>query len=120
MNKKTFDLELEFAGATWYVYVTYTPPTCPTSTDPGYSGEFEIISARLWNEETGNYKKLSPKELQELEDNFYDKLEEMAVEEDAELEIAQLEREAEIRREYNDYKESEYYEGLREEQMMGR
>lgn len=65
MSKKDLvEVEFEFAGCTWYCYV-----------DIGCGTEFQIMQAEFWDGKKSI--PLSKEELQELEDTFGPKIEEL-------------------------------------------
>ena len=83
---KEMEVYLDFAGAEWYCNVSYNPgyeaPRCsnhddPRFSDPGEGPEFSLISAKV-TVDRQTFAELSKRELDELEENFGEKLEELA------------------------------------------
>lgn len=68
----------------------------------------------------GQHKALSQKEMDELLQTFGDKIEKLADDEYAEELDAERAKEWQAKLEYEEYQRSQYNDGLREEQMLGR
>ena len=84
---KELEVYLEFAGAEWYCTVSYNTgyeaPRCsnhddPRVSDPGESPEFELISAKVTVDSGKTFSELSKMELEELEETYGERLEELA------------------------------------------
>ena len=84
---KELEVYLDFAGSEWYCTVSYNPgyeaPSCsnhddPRFSDPGCGPEFSLISAKVTVDSGKTFAELSKRELDELEENFGERLEELA------------------------------------------
>ena len=86
---KELEVYLDFAGAEWYCTVSYNPgyesPHCsnhddPRFSDPGGGPEFILISAKVTVDNGKTFAELSERELEELEETYGERLEELACE----------------------------------------
>lgn len=90
-------------------------------TPPNYAPTIRLISAEAWLlDKRGQHKALSQKEMDELLQTFGDKIEKLADDEYAEELDADRDKEWQAKLEYEEYQRSQYNDGLREEQMLGR
>lgn len=114
---KELEVYIVFAGSEWYCTVSYNPgyeaPHCsnhddPRFSDPGCGPEFALVAAKVTVDCGKTFYELTKAELEELEERYGEDLEEKAA--DAYANACNYDLGA----------LADYYDGQREEQMLGR
>ena len=116
-EKRELEVFFDVAGVEWVCQVEYNPLCYP----PNYAPQIRLISAEAWLlDKRGQHKALSQKEMDELMQTFGDKIEKLADDEYDEELTAERDKEWQAKLEDEEYQRSQYNDGLREEQMLGR
>lgn len=116
-EKRELEVFFDVAGVEWVCQLEYNPISYPMN----YAPRIRLISveACLLDRNCGT-KELTPKEMDELWHTFGGKITDLADEAYKEEVDAERDKEWQAKLEDEEYQRSQYNDGLREEQMLGR